>query len=154
MFLNCFPRAVCFLHRDRTSIQTAGGAASEKKKLRPIYYSTLGSNYNFVIIVWIVITSKLFTAITSIWHANTTRTESAVVSCTGFISEKRLLSAKECLLRQRQAGKQHSGVHGKSISGAELPSRACRLSCRARTRRRLQFRSPRGHAAWLHMFLV
>lgn len=150
MFLNCFPRAVCFPHRDRASMQTAGGATSEKKKLRCIYYSTLGSNYNFVIIVWIVIASKQFTAIASIWHTTATRTKSAVVSCIDFISAKRLLSSKERLPWQRQNAPECMG----KASRAELPSQACRLYCSGRTQRWLQLRSPHGHAAWLYMFLV
>lgn len=32
--------------------------------------------------MWFVITSKLFTAIASIWHTNTTITKFALVSCT------------------------------------------------------------------------
>lgn len=158
MFLNCFPRVVCFLHRDRASIQAVGGAISEKKRRRHIYCTTLGSNYNFVIIVWIVIASKLFTVIASIWHTNTTCTKSAVVSCTDLvipILKKRLLSEKDYLHWQQQAGKQNTArVYGKTIARAGRATQACRLHCSERTWRWLRLRSLHGHAVWLYTSLV
>ena len=151
-------------YTDRASVQAVGGAISEKKKLRYIYYTMLRSNYNFVIIVWIVIASKLFTVIALIWHTNTTCTKSAVVFCIDLaipILKKRLLSSKEYLHWQLQVGKQNTKwVHGKSISQVGLPTQACRLYCSGRTWRWLQFRSLHSHALWLyassvwHIFLI
>lgn len=109
-FWTVFPRVVYSLQRDRASIQTVGGAI-EKKKLR-YYYTTLGSNYHFAIIMWIVIASKILTVIAS----NTTQKTASDLMI--LVLKKSIVSA--VIFELAADRKVEHG--GKSILGTALPT--------------------------------
>lgn len=90
----------------------------EKKKLSYIYHTMLESNCNSVI------TSKQFTAISSIWHTNTTRTKFALVSCTNRNSyPKEKVSQLKGVSAVAAAGRKAEQNVRKASGGQECPSR-------------------------------